>query len=148
MLLCFQTLTTTKKNHHQGQGNPANERFQMLTRLFGHEKSATHTARNVRPFCNACHRSVAQGAPTASARSPSACSQAHTPRAEGPRERLEEVARVSRPRGCPPWCSALSSIFPCGLRPYHSPRFSDAGTGARSHGGEAECGPRRPGSRA
>lgn len=112
MLLCFQTLTK-KKNHHQGQGNPANERLQMLTSLFGHEKSATHTARNVRPFCNSCHRSVAQGAPTASARSPSTSSQPHTPRTEGPGEHLEEVARVSRPRGCPPWCSALSSIFPC-----------------------------------
>lgn len=75
-----------KKKHHLFlSGNPANERFQMLTHLFGHEKSATHTARNVRPFYNSCPRSVAQGAPTASTRSPSASSQAHTPCAEGPR---------------------------------------------------------------
>ena len=53
-----------QKKYHQGQGNPANERFQMLTHLLGHEKSATHTARKVRPFCNSCHRSVAQGVPS------------------------------------------------------------------------------------
>lgn len=101
-----------KKNHHQGQGNPANERFRTLTRLFGHEKSATHTARKSGPFVTHVTGQWLRRAHCLRTQSQRQLPGAHTC-AEGPGERLEELARVSRPRGCQPRCSALSSIFPC-----------------------------------
>lgn len=95
---------------------PCQRKVSTLTRLFGREKSATHSARNVRPSCNSCHRSVAQGAPSCLRTQSPAPAPTHTHRAcrqRTPGQRLEERATVSRRRGRQPWCQVHSSVFSC-----------------------------------
>ena len=74
----------------------------MLTHQFGHEKLATHTARNVRPFCKSCHMTLAQGAPTCLLYTvTSVSSHPYTPHVDrGPQgSAWEEFTRGSRQRG-------------------------------------------------